>query len=76
MKDATLNIKLSQQLYDRVKAEAEKYGVSMAAFVRATLARQIFGEQKEKLLGEDYTIIDRDGSYIFALGQVKNKKEE
>jgi hypothetical protein len=75
MKDATLNIKLSQQLYDKVKAEAERYGVTMAAFVRATLARQVCGDSKVEVMGKDYTVIDGDGAYIFELGPVKGKKQ-
>ena len=67
MKDATLNIKLSQQLYDAIKTEAAKYNVSMAAYVRAALARQIFGKQTKKVGEDEYLIIDKDNSFIFDL---------
>ena len=75
MKDATINIKLSKQLYDRVKEEAEKYGVTMAAFVRATLAKQIFGANKNTPL-DGYTLIDPDGAFIFELAQPKERPAE
>ena len=66
-KDATLNIKLSQQLYDAVKVEAEKHHVSAAAFVRAVLARQIFGKKTQEILGEEMLLIDKDGAFILDL---------
>jgi hypothetical protein len=64
MKDATLNIKLSKHLYDAVKVEAEKHKVPMAAYVRAVLARQIFGKQTSEILGENYLVMDKDGGFI------------
>jgi hypothetical protein len=76
MKDAILNIKLSQQLYDKVKSEAERYGVTMAAFVRAALARQVFGASNAEVLGEEYTVVDKNGAYVFEMGPVKGKKAE
>jgi hypothetical protein len=67
MKDATLNIKLSQQLYDAVKSEAAKYKVSTAAYVRAVLARQVFGKETAEILGQEFLVLDKDGGFILDL---------
>ena len=64
IKEATLNIKLSQALYDRVKEEAAKYKVPIAAYVRAVLARQIFGKQASEILGSEFLLTEKDGNVI------------
>ena len=46
MKTATLNIKLEQALYDRIKAEAERQNVSIARLVRTAIARKIATDGK------------------------------
>jgi hypothetical protein len=66
MKDAIINMKISKHLYDAVKAEADRYGVTMSAFIRATLAKQVLGDEKSFLDG--HTVLDPDGAYIFELG--------
>jgi hypothetical protein len=63
-KDATLNMKISQRLYDAVKAEAEKMNLTTSAYVRAVLARQVYGKQTQQLLGEELLVIDEDEAYL------------
>ena len=66
-KEATLNIKLTQELYDAVKADSEKYRVSMAAYVRAVLARQVYGKKTKEILGQEFLLIDSDNAFILDL---------
>lgn len=63
-KDAILNLKLSRRLHDAVQVEAEKNGISMAAYVRAVLARQLFSNQTQQILGEELIIKDKDGDIL------------
>lgn len=45
MNDATLNIKLSKELYERLKKEAEKKNISLASLVRL-ICSEYFDIQK------------------------------
>jgi hypothetical protein len=77
MKTATLNIKLSQQLYEKIKEEAAAYEVSMAEFVRASMARQIFGLNNHTVMGEPGKVdFDKDSTYIFELGKKKENESK
>jgi len=64
MKDAALNLKLSQHLHDAVKKEAEKNNVTMAAYVRAVLAHHVFSGNNKSSVGEEWLIIDKDGDVL------------
>jgi len=64
-KEAALNIKLSSRLYEAVKAEAARHHVSTAAYVRAVLARQIYGKKTVKIGGQESLLIDwENGAYL------------
>ena len=64
MKDAVLNMKISTHLYNAVKAEAEKRNISIAAYVRAVLARQVFSKQTQNILGEKLFVTGDDGEFL------------
>jgi hypothetical protein len=51
-KDAMLSVRLSRQLYDDIKAEAAETHVSMAAYIRGVLSRQIHGKKTLEIPGE------------------------
>jgi hypothetical protein len=76
MKTATLNVKMSQQLYDKIKEDATSYKVTMAEYVRALLARQSFGSQKQHVLGQDAILVDSDGAWIFDYNEDKSAKPQ
>ena len=64
MNDTTLNMKISSHLYDAVKAEAERHSVSIAAYVRAVLAHQVFSKQTINILGEQMFVTGKDGEFL------------
>jgi hypothetical protein len=74
MKEARLNMVLSQELYDKLKAEAEKYNVSIASYVRALLARQFIGRPAEAIVSAEHPRLDREGAFIFEIGKKEEEK--
>lgn len=46
MNDKTLNIKLPSDLYEKLKKEAAKKNISLAAYVRMICSERIEGDSK------------------------------
>jgi len=58
MKESNISIKLSKELHDAIYAEAMKNKMSMAAYIRAVMAHQVFGKKTVKFIGEEWMVAD------------------
>jgi len=64
MKDAILHMKLTKQLHNAIQSAAEKHNISMAAYVRAVLAHQVYGRNTHKIMGEEWLVTDGTGEHL------------
>ena len=63
MKDARMNLLMSQQLFDKISEEAEAYEMKPPVYARALLSKLLLGVRRIDGYSPDWIMFDRDNAF-------------